>query len=334
MFLVSFQELELASLIGRPAWTVWLFDAQVGGLALHESLRLAVLPVACQLAALVPLAWSIWTSRSLPSMRDRDALAISVRSQTALWVLVLIAATTVLVIPAVLIGRGTFEGLARLGRNAAQVRMLLKEIFIGTGYALAASVASAFVAAWLLRAARAWRPALAGVVICALPGLFGSLILSLAMIQLLQQPFIYVLYKTPLALAAGLMLFLLPRAMVLRLFLLSGCRSSGLHMAGQLRESPSARVRNSARELDWQMQWRGEFWSVALLAYWGFLDLTIAYLLAPVTIVSAPVMLYNQMHFGKNAVLSALVLLTVLVPALVFVMASAARRFLFRWFWR
>src|SRR5262249_36239515 len=38
MFLLSFQEFELASLIGRPAWTVWLFDAQVGGLALVESL--------------------------------------------------------------------------------------------------------------------------------------------------------------------------------------------------------------------------------------------------------------------------------------------------------
>ena len=74
------------------------------------------------------------------------------------------------------------------------------------------------------------------------------------------------------------------------------------------------------------MRWRGEFWSVALLSYWVYFDLTLAYLLAPVTIVSAPVMLYNQMHFGKNAVLSALVFLTVLVPVLILTTAAAARR--------
>jgi hypothetical protein len=82
------------------------------------------------------------------------------------------------------------------------------------------------------------------------------------------------------------------------------------------------------------MRWRGEIWSAALLAWWAFLDLTIFYLLAPVTIVSAPVMLYNQMHFGKNSVLSALVFLTAAVPALSFATALAGRRFLFRWFWR
>jgi hypothetical protein len=38
------------------------------------------------------------------------------------------------------------------------------------------------------------------------------------------------------------------------------------------------------------------------------------------------------MHFGKNAVLSALVFLTVLVPVLIFTLAAAARRFLLRWF--
>ena len=134
--------------------------------------------------------------------------------------------------------------------------------------------------------------------------------------------------------AAGLALFLLPRAIVLRLLLWSSRAPASVHLAGLLQGSPSGAARDAGRELVWHMHWRSEFWGVALLTYWGFLDLTITYLLAPATIVSAPVILYNQMHSGKNAILSAMTLLTVLVPALLFVFASAARRFVFRWFCR
>lgn len=325
MFLVSFQEFELASLIGRPAWTVWLFDAQVGGLALSESMRLALLPVACQLIVLVPLLWSLATTRTSPSAEGALAQSLSRPIQTALGSLVFAGVALTCVVPALLVGRDTLGGLTRVFQNTSQFQTLLSEIAIGTGYALGAAVASALIAARLLNSARASRLALAATVVGALPGLFGSLVLSLALIQLLLFPMFRVLYKTPPALAAGLVLFLLPRAMLLRLIMWVSRQRSAAHLAVLLCESPAAKNRHAARELTWQMRWRSEFWSVTLLTYWSFLDLTIAYLLAPVTIVSAPVMLYNQMHFGKNAVLAALVFLTVLIPALVFVVASAAR---------
>jgi ABC-type spermidine/putrescine transport system permease subunit II len=203
---------------------------------------------------------------------------------------------------------------------------------VGTGYALAAATASMLIAAPLLRWARKARLGRLGIVALSVPGLFGSLVLSLALIRILQQPYLAVLYKTPYALVLGLSLFLFPRAVMVRLLLSARGLREGAHLAALLGASPSRTARATARELAWQLQWRGEFWSVALLAYWAYLDLTIAYLLAPVTIVSAPVMLYNQMHFGKNAVLSALVFLTVIVPALLFILASASRRLFFRWF--
>src|SRR5579872_3009328 len=124
------------------------------------------------------------------------------------------------------------------------------------------------------------------------------------------------------------------RAIVLRLLLWSSDQTAGVHVAWLLGRSPDSAIRRAARELIWHAQLRREFWSLALLTYWAYLDLTVAYLLAPATIVSAPVLLYNQMHLGKNAVLSAMTLLAVLVPALLFVLASAARPFLFRWFRR
>ena len=332
MFLVAFQEFELASLIGRPAWTVWLFDAQVGGLALAESLRLTWLPVVCQSILLAPLLWMILTSRLNPSSRHEHTRHLSRRMRWTLWFVVIVGLTVTCVVPAILVGGGTADGLRRVLQNSVQLRMLLKEIVIGTAYALTAAAAAALIAASLIRRARTSRLAAMGVFGAALPGLAGSLVLSLALIHLLQCPFARFAYKTPLSLLAGLILFLLPRAMALRLLLSSTGASAGLHLATLLRESGALPVRDRACEVAWQMRWRGEFWSVALLSYWVYFDLTLAYLLAPVTIVSAPVMLYNQMHFGKNAILSALVFLTVLVPVLIFMTAAAARRFVFRWF--
>src|SRR5262249_6961373 len=224
--------------------------------------------------------------------------------------------------------------LWRVIRSAEQIKTLLSEILVGTGYALVAATAAMLIAGPMLYRARNSRLGRLGLVAISLPGLFGSLVLSLALIRLLQQPFLQILYKTPYALALGLILFLLPRAAIVRLLLSVGGLREGAHVAALLSASPARSARATARELAWQMRRRGEFWSVALLSYWAFLDLTIAYLLAPVTIVSAPVMLYNQMHFGKNAVLSALVFLTVIVPALLFILASVSRRFFFRWFWR
>ena len=336
MFLVAFQEFELASLIGRPAWTVLLFDAQVGGLMLSESLRLTALPVVCQFVILAPLLWTILTNRAnaLPQRRAERPLPRGM--QFALWLLVLAGLIVTCGIPAFLVGGGTVAGLRRVVQDRLQLRMLLNEIFVGLTYALTAAVAAAWIAAGMFRAARTSRLAAAGAFAFALPGLCGSLVLSLALIHLLQFPVARFAYKTPLSLTAGLILFLLPRAMALRLLLSSGNSAgpgrAGQHVATLLNSSSDPAVGERARELSWQLRWRGEFWSAALLSYWVFFDLTLAYLLAPVSIVSAPVMLYNQMHFAKNAILSALVFLTVLVPVLIFMTAAAARRLLFRWF--
>jgi ABC-type Fe3+ transport system permease subunit len=334
VFLAAFQEFELASLIGRPAWTVWLFDAQVGGLALSESLRKTVLPVICQLAVVVPLAVLILTRRGQPGAKRHDAHRLSWSARCASYCAAISGVFLLLVVPACLVGQATFSGLLRVVQSHTQTRMLFHEIFTGLGYALTAALVSTFVVASLLEAARRSRWVAVAICLVAVPGLVGSLVLGLVLIQLLQQPLLRFAYKSPLSLGTGLVLFLVPRALLLRFLLWSSARPAGEHLARLLGESRSSTIRGTAGELLWQMRWRGEFWGVALLAYWGFFDLTTASLLAPVTIVSAPVMLYNQMHFGKNATLSALVLLTVLVPLAVFAVATVARRLVFRWFWR
>src|SRR5258708_36238085 len=99
------------------------------------------------------------------------------------------------------------QGLGLVFQNRVQLELLLKESMVGTGYALAAAVASAFVASRLMRWARRSGLARAGALACSLPGLCGSLVRSLAPIQFFQQPYVHVLYKTPAWLATGLGLF-------------------------------------------------------------------------------------------------------------------------------
>ncbi|MBI3863427.1 MAG: hypothetical protein HY290_16170 [Planctomycetia bacterium] len=340
MFLVAFQEFELASLIGRPAWTVWLFDAQVGGLDLSESLRKTVLPVLCQLAVLIPLGWLVMRSRTQLANPRRDTRRISRRAQFAMWSLAVAGLTVMCLLPASQVGRDTLGGLLRVARSASQTRMLLHEVFAGTGYASVAALVSALCASWLLGSAQRSRWAATAAWIVCLPGLVGSLVLGLSTMQLglsvlqLQQQWLRFAYKSPLSFGAGLVLLLLPRALFVRFLLWSSARPAGEHLSRLMRGAPVPPVRAAGGELAWRLRWSREYWGVALLAYWGYFDLTIASLLAPVTIVSAPVMLYNQMHFGKNATLSALVLLSVLIPLATFSLVAAARRFVFRWLWR
>ncbi|MBS0264871.1 MAG: hypothetical protein JSS02_23245 [Planctomycetes bacterium] len=334
MTLVTFQEFELASLLGRPAWTVWLFDAQVGGLALTESLRKTLLPVLCQATVLLPLM--IWAFRQRASATTNACEPAPRHWYTSLvsWLAIGLGLLFLIGLPALHVGRDTWNGLWRVVQSPSQFRTLLSEIGAGLVYSLTAAGLTTFAVAILWRRAQSTRWGTISLCLCSGPGLIGPLVTGLALIRLLQEPGLRLIYKTPVSLLLGLVLWLLPRGFLLRALLQNSTPTQGSHLARLLSVAPAPRVRGAAGELLWKLRWRREFWGVVVLAYWAFFDLTTASLLAPVTIVSAPVMLYNQMHFGKNATLSALVLLTVLIPLGIFAVAGWSRRFLSVWLWR
>jgi ABC-type Fe3+ transport system permease subunit len=329
VFLVSFQEFELPSLLNRPAWTVWLFDAQVGGLALSESLRATILPLLSQIVIAVPL----WHGLMQYSGEAAAPCAAVSTSRTTAWrdASYLIAAVIVAcVLPLSLVGRGILEGFLALFSNRLQLERVLRETLDGALSAVFAAVVTLGLAEMGQRS----RPIRRWLACLALPGLFGPLVLSLALVRVFQWDVLNAAYRTRVSLLVGLVLFLLPRAMLLQSLVQATRLGESRHTATLLAGAGDAARRASAHELAWQMGNRARFWSVALLTFWSYLDLTVAYLLGPTTIVSVPVLLYNQMHFGKNAVLSAMTTLAVLVPVLLFVGAAAVRPFLYRWFWR
>jgi hypothetical protein len=334
MFLVTFQEFELVSLMQRPAWTVWLFDAQVGGLLLEESVRMTIRPVVCQLAILLPLAGWAAGKRSLSMSPAESRPTMSRYEPVIVWGMMAVAGAFLVVIPAIQLGQGVLGGFARVLSSPLEMRMLLREVGIGSLYATLAAAAASGIASVFIRWSqhRPWRKWI--VVLLVLPGCLGSLVLGLCLVHVFQWPYLRWFYRTPLSFAVGLTMGLLPRALLLRFLLNSVPWRIPEQVAILTRHARQAGLCLKSLELAWQLRWRREFWGVALLAYWSFFDLTSASLLSPVTIVTAPLKLYNLMHYGRNATLTALVWLTVLLPIGVCVVVAQSRRLVFRWFWR
>ncbi len=182
-----------------------------------------------------------------------------------------------------------------------------------------------------------------------LPGLLGSLLLSLSMVALFQVSGLRPLYDTPLPWVLALTVWLLPRAAVLQLWLDARRPSEAVHLAEMLRgreinrgerqktphhsplpakpgrgDSAEDRTKEEAHvttpstsalcpstfnlqpsTLLWRLRDQPQFLAMSLLCYWAYCDLPSAYLLAPTGMASGLVRLYNFMHFGRSAALSA-----------------------------
>ena len=78
-------------------------------------------------------------------------------------------------------------------------------------------------------------------------------------------------------------------------------------MSKTARESgnPSSKSSLLSRILLFRLRDQPRLLAIGSLCYWAYLDLSTAYLLAPSGMPSGLVRLYNFMHFGRSAALSA-----------------------------
>ncbi|MDX1967240.1 MAG: hypothetical protein SFV23_08730 [Planctomycetaceae bacterium] len=304
MVLVALQQFELAALLKAASWTDWLFVQQVGGLTLLESLRVSLIPVVVQLGLLLAALFAMQSCRSDPANPSHDrvtppcgGLAIGVLLLSWFFVVLIPLAGLVLGLPA---------GLVQLVTQPLRLTGLARELIGGLSMAAIAALAANTVASVAIQAC-AGRDAAGGVVLTGLalvPGLLGSLILSLALVAFFQLPGLSWAYGTPLPWGLGLTLSLVPRALLLQLWLARGPTSAEF-LAAPLFASGDRAQRSAGRALRWQLIGQPRFLAVSALVYWGYLDLTLAYLLAPPGMPSGVVRLYNFMHFGRTAALSA-----------------------------
>jgi iron(III) transport system permease protein len=316
VFLCAFAEFEMASLMGVKSWTVTLFDGNAGGGALSDSLRRMVGPLLCEAAAVATVVIVLGRHRVKPSRRS----AITTKTSWFGWFYLLMAFVFVLMIPASMVLWGTVRGFNLLFENFVLSREIVSSLLFAAGATLMASVA----VFWLGRSADRRSPGLIiGKMILAIGiclGLLGPLLLSLAVLAAVQLPGLLPLRDTPVPLVITLALVLLPLAFVLKRVLeLIGYRSS-LHLARLMPKSPPA------RELKWRLSTSGKFWIVVLLFVWAYWDLTASAILAPIGMTPVTVRLYNLMHYGQIAALSAMTCATFAAPILLFMLALGTRR--------
>lgn len=332
LFLLVFQEFELASLMGTVSWTVWLFDAQAGGLFLRESLRLAIFPLLVELAVLAPLIMFVLRARtSSPATSAGPKVANSSR-RILPWLVAGLGSVAVLLIPFVLIGSDTLQGLGAVLRSPS----MLSEIGVAAGFGIASGLCALLGAVGLLKFVASRSPATATgtVLLFSLPGLTGSLIVSLVMLATFQLPIVHSLYGTPLPALLALVLFLLPRAVLIQLLLQAARPQEGLWLAQLLSRAPDGRQRHSSRSLVWQLSMRGQLLAACVICLWGYLELTPVSILAPPGLTSAPVRLYNLMHYGRSHVLSSLTLVSMTAPVILALVGVAVARLVNEVYWK
>lgn len=323
MSLVAFQEFELAALLQTASWTDWFIAAQRVGLERNEMIRRAVLPVVLQLpllaAALIGIAR---INRSSFEQNEIASLGMTRSSQFCVGLYLAFALVCGGLIPFCVMGWNLPSGLMLLFRQPAQWSGLFREIFIALSISVCAGMTTWLVGgSWLSP-----RPATVPISLVRqaliLPGLIGSLLLSLSTVVLFQQPWIRPLYDTPIPWALALIVWLLPRAVLLRVWVGVMTRTASVHVAQILLEPARAtglqpeqasktgsQVTVPARRrpvaLLFRLRDQPQILAMGILCYWAYLDLSTAYLLAPSGTNSGLVRLYNFMHFGRSAALSA-----------------------------
>jgi len=333
VFLVAFADFELASLWSVKTWTMAVFDAQIGGLALGETLRLAAWPFGVQLAVLAavvfgsrrgrdpapPASWAASEGRDdRPQSSSRAPRGKIGPPLPARWGRYALPRTVIRIVPWLYLGASamlvTVAPLAIVaGQAAAGVPRLLENFVLG--HELGASVLFALTAAAAASALAVIGRKFHGLaLLLSAPGLFGALTVALIVLALFQTPVLRGAYDTPIPLALALTILLLPLALLLGALWLRP--TPALHIARQI---PSPR-------LIWELETEPRAIACGILFCWAYFDFTASSILAPTGFTPVFVRLHNLAHYGQTAVLSAMMIAAIATPVVVLLLTGTALR--------
>ena len=325
MFLMAFQEAEVAALMQVRGWPEWLFTRYAGLVDLTATRWRILALVAIQALVVIPVVawmWRAWTTGRHPERRVESATG------SGWWAWPAVACLVVVVVPGAVMLRGVWEGLATLGQQPS----FWRELAQGLALSMTAGAIACTIGSGLVRRAESVGPTttrsgplLIGILL--LPGLCGSMTLALLIDDLFQQSWLRWAYDSPARILTALSLILLPRAVLLQTCVPHDRRTSALHSAALLSVG-TMEQRRGAHRLDWRLRGSPRYWSYVLVCSWGYLDLMIATISAPPGMEPVVKRLYNFMHFGHIAGLSAMVCVAVATPL---VLASVAALGLRQW---
>ena len=343
VFLLVFQEFEIASLMQIPAWTVLLFDSQTVELQPGETFQRMLRPIAIEFLVLVPLIQFCLRVGNSQSARWQ-CLELPPRGSVHVGRVVAALAFLVLwVTPLGLSAVSGINGIKSLAQNPVLIQScaldLSAAVVLGAGSAILALSLSRILLHYVSHRSSSGTDSPAGRLtrvaafwMCMAPGLAGSLVVCMAILVTIQIPSLQPLRSTIIPAVFALTLFALPRAVLVQLLIGTGRRPENGHLADLLSHAPDSSRSSRGMRLLWATEAKWLFITGCVIFYWAMMNLTAADFLCPPTTVSIfgssmgvvplPVRLYDMMHFGRNGPLSIMALLSVIVPGMLMVVAS------------
>lgn len=339
MALTSFQEFETAALMQVDqypiSWTVWLFDAHALRQPLGESLKMLALPMLSQLCLIVPAGFVIVRSakHSIDSRDFRRTVAANQYKPLAAADLLLWAIFGMTFAwPFMESTRELYSGFGQYRKNTDLFSQSLFQILGSAAFSSAAAVLAMILSSGALSLPQSRGKILsrktAACVVLLIPGLCGSLVLSLSLLQVFQWPAFRLLYDTWLPLLAGLTFSVLPRAMAVVL-LIRSTPGAARHLAELLSSGPDASHRRSGSSILWHLTTARWLLGGLLISHWCFWDVTASSILRPIEFEPVVNRLYNEMHYGRTEALVSLASLSALTPLTLWLLVLVADR-LFR----
>ena len=361
MALVGFQEFETAALMQIDqypiSWSVWLFDAHAARLSLSDSLQMMIGPLLCELAMLCP-AFCVLFLR--PASDDSNhGSSRGFKPRPTLWTSVSFSA---LLTPGVVLFAlwpliNNFLPIVRGGMlllQSATFRQSSGQILTSTGFAIGATILSMGIAARILSAMIERRDAgrqspsqtsnqplmarvtptnwaLAAVNVSSiallLPGLLGSLVLSLSLLTIFQLPGLRVLYDTWLPMLLGQTLAILPFALGVVLLLMQTSDPAASHSAKLLALSSEKLIQRQSANIRWRLTTGRWLLGGLIIAHRCFWDVTVASILRPVELEPVITRLYNEMHYGRTEALMSLSIFAAHTPVGIAILAILLSRY-------
>ena len=354
MALVTFQEFETAALMQIDrypiSWSVWLFDAHAARLPLWDSLRMMAGPLLCELVMLGPALYALLKT----PVADGNSLVCDHRLSggPSVWKSVQFSA---LLTPGIVLfvlwplfhnALPIIRGGMLMLENAT-LRQSLVQILTSTGFAVGAAVMSLGIALRICTgigerhgASRRFMVRFQGQLPVAsaiplrrflgmsllLPGLLGSLVLSLALLAMFQLPGLRGLYDTWLPMLLGQTFAVLPFAVAVVLLLMRVADPAALHSAQLLAVSEESGIRRQMAAIRWRLTTGRWLLGGLIVAHRCFWDVTVASILRPVQVEPVITRLYNEMHYGRTEALMSLSILAALTPLAIAIAAMLLSR--------
>ena len=335
IFTAAFNEFELASIMNIKTWTVKLFDAHAQGISFLSSLTTNALPFIILLMTSIILLYSI-TPLSRLFISEKNSLLHQISGKAKYsyinkiiniyksnktsssfhiaLILFLLPLITSGIIPFAVIIKSALKG----GLKCFLSLWMLKEISNSLLFAISATV-GVYTLTLLYRYLNLIK--YKGVILLTfLPLLAGSLPFSLLILNIFQYPILNHIYNSPFPLLLTLILQTLPLALLLSILSDIFTKSTSTHSATLTLPFAS----HTAGILLWKMHYLKTAWILFFIFTITYFNFTASTILAPVGMTTITERFYNLMHYGESEKLSATLLVTIIIPLIIFSIFTAA----------